>query len=211
MYKELCLYQYAPLQTPEQYQKEVFSAIEKNLNGVCLPVYVLRELKQYIPNGMTISAPIDFPFGVCDTSIKLNMIHQAIKAGANSIDIVLNDYKVYNNHNSFIKDVEAQVKLCREYNICPRVMLNCPVFDQKDCIFLGKLIRGIGIEFACPSVGNHLDDMADNLIMCKVLQKEIDINMIFNGAIKTEKELDIVEKSGVWGLRLYSTRLFGVL
>jgi deoxyribose-phosphate aldolase len=211
MYKELCLYQYAPLHTPEKYQEDTFKAIERNLNGICLPIYVLRDLKSYIPVGMTVSCPIDFPFGTSDTTIRINMISQAIKAGADSVDIVLNDYKIYNNHNSFIKDVETQVVFCKENKVCPRIMLNCPLFDQKDCIFLTKLIRGMGVEFACPSVGNYYDSTTDNLILCKLLQKEIDINMIFNGNITSEKELDIVKKSKVWGMRLYSTNLFGVL
>ena len=60
-------------------------------SGVCLPLYLLRDNREYISGiDMSFACPVDFPNGTGDKRLREHETLSCLKSQANTIDLVLN-------------------------------------------------------------------------------------------------------------------------
>jgi deoxyribose-phosphate aldolase len=205
MYIEYCNYN----KTIEDYNKElslVFKAIEKNVNGICIPIHMYHEIKNFVPEGVVCSVPIDYPSGYSSTKTKNHSVLNAVKGGVQSIDYVMNNYLFQSKPNDLEKEIKSVLNICRDYNSTLRIFIDNRL--SKDLIGTSKYLSNLGIEFCYPTIGYHHDSFVDTLINCKLIEKHVNINTIFNGYFWTEEQYNILKRSNIFGIRVYNTKFW---
>ncbi|NVM35820.1 MAG: hypothetical protein HWN81_09505 [Candidatus Lokiarchaeota archaeon] len=205
MYIEYCNYN----KTIEDYNKElslVFKAIEKNVNGICIPIHMYHEIKNFVPEGVVCSVPIDYPSGYSSTKTKNHSVLNAVKGGVQSIDYVMNNYLFQSKPNDLEKEIKSVLNICRDYNSTLRIFIDNRL--SKDLIGTSKYLSNLGIEFCYPTIGYHHDGFVDTLINCKLIEKDVNINTIFNGYFWTEEQYNILKRSNIFGIRVYNTKFW---
>lgn len=205
MYIEYCNYN----KTIEDYNKElslVFKAIEKNVNGICIPIHMYHEIKNFVPEGVVCSVPIDYPSGYSSTKTKNHSVLNAVKGGVQSIDYVMNNYLFQSKPNDLEKEIKSVLNICRDYNSTLRIFIDNRL--SKDLIGTSKYLSNLGIEFCYPTIGYHHDSFVDTLINCKLIEKDVNINTIFNGYFWTEEQYNILKRSNIFGIRVYNTKFW---
>jgi len=201
MYVEYCIYN----KNIQDYSKElsyVFKAIDNDINGICIPIHMYHEIKNFIPEGVVCSVPIDYPSGYSSTKTKNHSILNAVKGGIKSIDFVMNNYLFQSKHKELEKELKSAINICRDYNTTLRVFIDNTL--SKDLIGTAKYLKSLGVEFCYPTIGYHHDNFVDTLINCKLIEKEVNINTIFNGYFWTEQQTNIIKRSNIFGIRIYN-------
>lgn len=205
MYIEYCNYN----KVIENYNKEIsgiFKAIDNDLEGISTSIHLLREIKPYIPDSVTLSVPIDYPLGQSSGKAKEYMVLEAAKAGANSIDYVPNNYLFNLKFKEIEKELQTCLKICNDYGLELRLFL-----DYKNITNIVNVARSysdVGVKFAFCTVGYHHDDFTDNILNCKLIEEKTNISMIFNGYIWKTDQKEIIENSKIFGMRLYNLELW---
>jgi hypothetical protein len=201
MYIEYCNYN----KTISDYGKEltnVFRAIEENVNCLCLPIHMYQEIREFVPEGIDISVPIDYPSGYSATKTKNHAVLNAVKSGVKSIDYVMNSYLFQEKPKDLEKEIKTCQSICRDYNSTLRVLIDSKTTES--VIGTAKYLNQIGIEFCYPCLGYHNDNFIDSLINCKMIEKDTQINMIFNGYFWRQDQLEILKRTDIFGIRLYN-------
>lgn len=205
MYYEYCNYNTPDILDAEDEMRKVFRMIDNGLGGFCTDIFQLRKIAKYLPDGFTISGPVDYPMGKSDRQVRQHEAITLLKAGANAIDLVCHRHYLFNNDWIPLKlDIESIKEICDEYGATLRIMINW--HDDKDgnvIVHVAKLLIEYGMDIFIPSIGYHRDDFLDNLIMSHVIQAELDIPSVCNGYLYLDKHLEQLQKSNVFGLRLY--------
>ncbi len=204
MYIEYCSYD----KYIEDYSKEiqnVFTAIGYDVDGLCLPIHLIREVKEYIPPDLIISAPIDYPIGYSCSKTRYSMVLHALKSGANAIDYVPNQYFLRSKFTELTKEIKCILNMCEDYKASFRLFLD--YHNYGNVITIAKAYKELGIDLMFPTVGYHHDDFFDNIITSKIIQDKTDISMIFNGYTWMESQIDLIKETDIFGLRLYNLQL----
>lgn len=79
-----------PIATFEDIKKLCNDAIKCSVASVCIPPCYVKEAKEYVGERMKICTVIGFPNGYNLTTVKMFETEQAIKDGADEIDMVIN-------------------------------------------------------------------------------------------------------------------------
>jgi len=207
MYYEYCNYNTIDVLDTKEEMKKVFKMIDSGLNGYCTDLFQLRKIAKYLPEGFTVSGPVDYPIGRSDRTVRQHETLTLLKAGANAIDLVCHRHYLLNSDWIPLKlDIESIKNICNDYNASLRIMINW--HDDKDgnvIVHIAKLLKEYGMDFFIPAIGYHNDEFLDNLIMSHVVQAETGISSICNGYLYLEKQLDQLNKASIFGLRLYTS------
>jgi|GEM_PF-2848093 len=204
MYTEYCSYNKV-INDYEVEKKLVFKAMDNGVNGIAIPIHMIREMKEYMPEGIVISAPIDYPSGYSSSKVRNHMVISAIKAGANAIDYVPNHYLMKNKFTELLEEITSIQNICKDNNVNLRVFLE---YNHSDNIVTtAKILVSMGITHVFPTLGYHHDDFNDNIINCNLLHQYSDVLCIFNGYLWKKEQLKAVEDAGIFGVRLYNSEL----
>ena len=65
-------------------------AVKYGTASVCIPPSYIRQAKQYVGENMALCTVIGFPNGYSSTEVKVFETEQAVKDGADEIDMVIN-------------------------------------------------------------------------------------------------------------------------
>ena len=213
MYIELALLDKTT--TEEEAREATFAASELHLNGVCvLPNYV--PATQEYKEDLVIACPIDYPAGTSTTATRNHAVLTAIKAGANTIDLVINHSFVVNkNFEKLLADLESNLAICTDKKVTMRAVMEYRVYMDARLFFeVIDLIKQIGIEYVLPSTGYRLDNYTDNLIAAKTIMDKSGLKVICNGTVHSKEEYEKIKKLDVYGVRFNSVRvardIFGV-
>lgn len=138
-------------------------AEEYNFFGVCINPCYVKLAKEYLTESKTESAPsggeqikivtvIGFPLGANTTETKIFETINAIKDGADEIDMVINITKVKDRKTDFIVDEIKQIKTaCQGHNL--KVILETDLLDKEDIKYACKCAIKGGADFVKTSTG----------------------------------------------------------
>ena len=191
--------------TDDDIRVVLFNGVEMGLRGMSMLPHFIPSIKDFAVEGFDLACLIDYPYGSSDVSVRSHAALTAIRKGATTLDLVVNNGLFFSKKkDKFYDDIETIYKLCQEHGIMARLMLEYRLFESKDIVDIGNKCREIGIEYILPSTGSQLDNWEDNLAISMELTNKANINVITNGAVVTPLQRESVEKSGVFGLRFSS-------
>jgi len=203
MYIEYACYDYSL--SDEEIKNNVALAIQLGVKHICMHYINIPLIRGMIEeHGLSISSPLDYPYGLLDSKNRLSVINSAIKAGAKTVDIVAPAKFIANRkYDKLRDDIKNNLTICQENTVNLRYILEYRVFNHETLAKTCQIFKGLGIEYVLPSTGHMLDDISDNMIACKYLSTKSKIQTICNGNIWTEKQAEILRSSNIYGARLH--------
>jgi deoxyribose-phosphate aldolase len=188
-------------------EKNISHAAKAGVTNFSLLPYSLSGFKNselFKNNNFSISCPIDFPYGLSDTKSRNFMVSQAIKSGANVIDLFLPTKMIINRkYDKFREDIKSNFDICFEKNVKLRYILEYRVFSHEVLAKVCQILMSFGIDTVLPSSGMMIDDIHDNLIACNYFLTKTGIKTICNGNIYTEKHVKLANNANIHGIRVH--------
>lgn len=127
-------------------------AIKYGVASVCIsPTYVKRA-KEYVGNDMTICTVIGFPNGYNTTEVKVFETIDAIKNGADEIDMVINLGWVKAGNFDLILDEIKKIKAACGKRILKVIVETC-LLSEEEKIKMCKVVTEAGADFIKTSTG----------------------------------------------------------
>lgn len=182
----------------------------KTIHSITIPFYLIKPIKSIIQNSslenLDFSCLIDYPLGISDSKTREFAVTQAIRSGVTTIDIVMPQNLAANRKYEKIRDdIKNVTTICMEKNIKTRYILEYRIFDHHCLKKICEIFESFGINYAFPSSGYFLDNLADNIIASVFLhQNSKDLNIICSGNIWNIKHFELINKSGLFGFRTNS-------
>ena len=205
MYIEYCNYNKS-IENYEKEKQDVFRAIETGIDGLAMPIHMIREMREFLPSHLIKSTAIDYPCGTSASKVRYHMVINSIKSGANCIDYVLNHYFLKNKFSELKKEMETVVNICKEYQATLRVFLDYNRSTNTHTI-AEILNHDLGIDIFFPTLGYHHDDFFDNIINTKLLEQRTNCSIIFNGYTWKKEQVDFIKDINIFGMRIYNLEL----
>ena len=127
-------------------------AIKYGTASVCIPPYYVKAAKDYVDGKMKICTVIGFPLGYNKTSIKVAETLEAVKDGADEIDMVINvGLLKAGAHGEVLEEIKAVRAACKG-KILKVIIETCLLCDEEKkemCRIVGEA----GADFIKTSTG----------------------------------------------------------
>lgn len=203
MYLEYACYDYSL--SDEELKTNITQAIKlgvKNISVHYLHLPILKNIFSEMP--INVSCPIDYPYGMSDSKIRLMSIGNAAKNGATIADVVVPAKFIINRkYDKLREDIKTNLAFCQENNMVIRYILEYRVFNHETLAKTCQILKTLGVDCAIPATGQMIDDINDNLIAAKYLMAKSQINIIANGNIWSKRHIESIKASGVYGARFH--------
>lgn len=175
-----------------------------DIDCLFVPLYYLGKLKEILPSRIKLACPVDYPFGLGDTTMRQHACITTGNRGANFIDLVVNPIYFYNSEkHKLVEDIQANKKICSERGVDLRIVLDYRMFNDGLIYTAVNTLANLGIRHIIPSTGQFAEDPLDNLIMCQMLSnKNPSVKTIYNNISCTKTHYESIEKAGIYGIRL---------
>lgn len=179
------------------------------VNSVACSYYYIKTIKGVLSqqsHPIRLSCLVDFPCGLSDSKTRLTAVEQAVKFGADTIDITMPQNLASNRkYDKIREDVRTITDFCKDKNINSRYILEYRVFDHHCLKKLCEILDVFDIREVFPSTGYFLDNLADNLIASVFLHENSkNINIYCTGNAWSSNHFSIIEKTGLYGIRVMS-------
>ena len=127
-------------------------AIKYKTASVCIPPAFVKKAKEYVQDKMKVCTVIGFPNGYNTTRVKVYETKDAIKNGADEIDMVINVGNVKTkNYTAVKREIKAVRKAC-EGKILKVIIETC-LLDRFEKVRLCKVVTDAGADFIKTSTG----------------------------------------------------------
>lgn len=177
------------------------------VSSITCSYFYLKTIKPFAnKTGTTLSCLIDFPSGISDLQSRRVAVEQACKAGASCVDIVMPQNLVSNRkYDKIREDIRTISEYCNAEGIKIRYIMEYRSFDHHCLKKLCEILDSFNIREVFPSTGYFLDNLADNLIASTFLHENSkDINIYCTGNSWSESHFNIIQKTGLYGIRVFS-------
>jgi len=178
-----------PEATEEDIEKICKEAKDHQFASVCVNSSYVTKVAQYLKGSITKPiAVVGFPLGAASSSSKAFEAREAIKNGAQEIDMVINIGELKSrNYGLVLADIQAVVDASKPYIV--KVILETALLAQEEKIIACALAKAAGAAFVKTSTGfgsggATLEDVA---LMRKVVGPEIGVKA--SGGIKTTEDV----------------------
>lgn len=184
-----------PTMTDREVDVLVRDAIEEQLVGVCVPPFWVKKVKRDLEGqDIQVVTVIGFPFGFEDTATKVAETKEAIKNGADELDLVWSQ-TAFHSGMSWPKIEIAQIaKICHEEERILKVIIETAYLSQDQIREACLICQDAGVDYVKTSTGYaptgaKVEDIA---LMREVLPSAIGIKA--SGGIKTlDFALDLIK------------------
>jgi len=195
-------------------KQNVTQAIKLGVDCVSvLPLYVKNIKADCEQAKVSIACPVDYPLGIMDLKSRVYATEYLFKNGVDIADVVVPCYLLcHRKYDKFREDIRSITNLGIEYNKKVRYFLEYRIYTYELLYKVAQILLEFGISDCFPSTGYMLDDISDNIIAAAMINKKTDkINMIINGNIWNTKQIDLINKSKIYGIRLNSVNAVSLL
>lgn len=204
MYTEYCNYN-KNIESYDDETKKVYQAIKAGVDGLALPIHLIRSMKEYLPKELLLATAIDYPCGLSSSKVRYNMVINSLNSGANCIDYVPNDYFLKEKFTELKKEVHTVLNICKDHDATFRLFLDYR--KTSNIITLSQIFNGMGIDLMFPTMGYHHDDFFDNMINSKLIEDNTHASVVFNGYTWKKEQIEFLKESGIFGMRVYNLEL----
>ncbi|HHW47249.1 MAG TPA: deoxyribose-phosphate aldolase [Clostridiaceae bacterium] len=126
--------------------------IEYKTASVCIPPSFVVKAKEYVGDKLTICTVAGFPNGYNTTEAKVYEAKNAIKNGADEIDMVINIGMLKSGNLQFVEDDIKAVKEAVGDKIL-KVIIETGVLTNEEKIAMCKIVTNAGADFIKTSTG----------------------------------------------------------
>lgn len=150
--------------------------IKYNVASACIPASYVKEAKDYVNGKLPICTVIGFPNGYSTTAVKVFETEDAIKNGADEIDMVINISDVKNRrYEAILNEIKAIHKACNGKIL--KVIIETCLLTEEEKIKMCEIVTESGAEYIKTSTGFStggatFDDIA---LMKKYVGKDVKI------------------------------------
>jgi deoxyribose-phosphate aldolase len=127
-------------------------AIAYETASVCIPPCYVRQAKEYCGDRMAICTVIGFPNGNHTTAAKVFETQDAIAAGADEVDMVINIGALKERRCDYVRDEIAAVKQAAGSRILKVIIETCMLTDEEK-ILMCQLVTEAGADYIKTSTG----------------------------------------------------------
>lgn len=175
-----------PTMTGSEVDLLVREAIEERFIGVCVPPFWLKKVRRELgTENVQLVTVIGFPFGYTDTATKVFETQEAIRQGADELDLVWSQ-TAYQSGMNWPKIEIAQIaKICHEEERILKVIIETANLGEKQLIEACLICQDAGVDFVKTSTGYATSGakVEDIKLMRENLSSSVGIKA--SGGIKT--------------------------
>ena len=136
----------------EEYYSLCDEGIEFAVASVCVPPYYVRPLREYVREKLTICTVIGFPNGYSSAAVKVFETEDAIRNGADEIDMVINIGMVKDGcFDEILSEISAVKNVCGDRIL--KVIIEVCLLTEAEKIRMCELVSESGAEFIKTSTG----------------------------------------------------------
>ena len=127
-------------------------SIKYEVASACIPASYVKRAKEYVDSKLSICTVIGFPNGYSTTAVKVFETEDAIKNGADEIDMVINIGDVKNgDYQSILEEIKKIKKACGKKVL--KVIIETCLLTEEEKIKMCKVVTESGAEYIKTSTG----------------------------------------------------------
>ena len=138
--------------TWQELQQLCDDAITYETASVCIPPSYVKRVKDYVGNRLRIGTVVGFPNGYSTTSVKAFEADDALKKGADELDMVINLGNVKNGDDTSIYNEIRTLKMLCGQRVLKVIVETC-FLTQEEKIRLCRVVTEAGADFIKTSTG----------------------------------------------------------
>jgi deoxyribose-phosphate aldolase len=144
-----------PTTTEEEIKKLCNEAIQFSFAAVCIPPYFVSAAANLLgATTIKTATVIGFPFGYNHYSAKALEAEQAIKDGANEVDMVMNISAFKNRDYDYLKnEIETVLENTKKGKALIKIIIESGLLTEEEIIKCCELYKGYEIDFLKTSTG----------------------------------------------------------
>ena len=126
--------------------------IKYNVASVCIPPCYVKDVKEYVGNKIKVCTVIGFPNGYNTTEVKKYETSEAIKNGADEIDMVINIGYLKDKKYDYIEnEIKALKEACGEITL--KVIIETCLLTDEEKVKMCNIVDKSGADFIKTSTG----------------------------------------------------------
>lgn len=138
--------------TMKDIEKICDDAIANNTASVCIPPVYVKQAKEYVKGKMKICTVIGFPNGYNTTSTKVFETAQAVKDGADEIDMVINiGWLKDKRYDDILNEIKTLKDICGNHIL--KVIIETCLLTEDEKIKMCEIVTNAGADFIKTSTG----------------------------------------------------------
>ena len=179
----------------EDIRKLCDEAIQYKTASVCIPPCYVKRIRDTYKDAVTICTVIGFPLGYSVTEAKVAEAKEALKDGADEIDMVINISDVKNGLFTKVQEEIMAVKAVAGSRICKVIIETCYLTEEEK-IKMCKIVTDAGADYIKTSTGFGTGGATIEDI--RLFKKHIgkNVKMKAAGGVKTAEDLELFIKEG---------------
>lgn len=162
--------------TWEDIKQILDDGIKYNVASACIPASYVKKAKEYVGDKLPICTVIGFPNGYSTTAVKIFETEDAIKNGADEIDMVINITDVKNeNFDAILEEIKDIHKACNGKIL--KVIIETCLLTEEEKIKMCEIVTKSGAEYIKTSTGFSAGGATFNdiALMKKYVGKDVKI------------------------------------
>ena len=136
----------------EQIKEVIDDAHKYNCASVCIPASFVKRAKEYSSGKVKICTVIGFPTGYSTTETKVFETENAVKNGADEIDMVINIGALKDGDYSFVLDEIKAVRRACEGKILKVIIETC-LLNESQKVKMCEIVSQSGADYIKTSTG----------------------------------------------------------
>ena len=162
--------------TWEDIKQILDDGIKYNVASACIPASYVKKAKEYVGDKLPICTVIGFPNGYSTTAVKIFETEDAIKNGADEIDMVIKITDVKNeNFDAILEEIKDIHKACNGKIL--KVIIETCLLTEEEKIKMCEIVTKSGAEYIKTSTGFSTGGATFNdiALMKKYVGKDVKI------------------------------------
>lgn len=142
----------SPSSTWEQIRQICDDGVTYGTASVCIPASFVKQAKEYVNGGVKICTVIGFPNGYSTTAVKCFETEDAVKSGADEIDMVINiGWLKDKKYDDILSEIKAIKAACHGKTL--KVIIETCLLTDEEKIKMCELVSKSGADFIKTSTG----------------------------------------------------------
>lgn len=176
-----------PTTTLADIEKVYEEALQYEFAAICIPPYYVSDARQMaVESKIKIATVVGFPFGYSNYKAKLEETKQALKDGADEIDMVINLAAFKSNDVAYLEsEIKEMSDLTVSANAVLKIIIESGILSEEEIIKCCELYQHFPVQFLKTSTGYA--EKGATLEAVQVMRKHLPphIQIKASGGIKT--------------------------
>lgn len=176
--------------TKNDIEKLCSEALKYNFHSVCINPYYVQLASSFLKGSdAKVCTVIGFPLGSSTSRVKAIEASDAVKRGADEVDMVMNISAFKNADYDYVKNEIKAVREAIGKDVCLKVIIEICLLDLKEIETASKIVKESGADFVKTSTGFSFAGASVEAL--RVMRKAVgkDFGVKAAGGIRNYKDL----------------------